>query len=74
MCIRDSASIAEVVAMIRQPDILIYSIGRADELMQRRGIAKQARRMLEAKGAVAEALGMYFDREGRSPVSYTHLR
>ncbi|MFR1759938.1 MAG: sugar-binding domain-containing protein, partial [Christensenellaceae bacterium] len=53
----ERASIAEVVAMIRQPDILIYSIGRADELMQRRGLAKQARRMLEAKGAVAEALG-----------------
>ena len=65
----ERASIAEVVAMIRQPDILIYSIGRADELMQRRGLAKQARRMLEAKGAVAEALGMYFDREGRSLLS-----
>ena len=61
-----SPAIAEVVEMVRHPDVLVYSVGRADTLMTRRGIAKQTRRMLESGGAVAEALGMYFDASGGS--------
>jgi len=61
-----SPAISEVVDMMRRPDILLYSVGRADTLMTRRGIRQKIRQMLQERGAVAEALGMYFDADGGS--------
>jgi central glycolytic genes regulator len=67
--LKQRPSVSDVIERIQHPDILLFSIGRADILMQRRGIARDVQRMLEAKGAVAEALGMYFDKNGVSVLS-----
>ena len=57
--------IKNIVAIIRNADILLYSIGRADIMARRRGLSKSNVARLLTKGAVAEALGNYYSREGK---------
>ncbi|MDD3242671.1 MAG: sugar-binding domain-containing protein [Eubacteriales bacterium] len=49
---------------IRHADVLIYGIGRADTMARRRGLNEDTMARLRAAGAVAEAWGFYFNREG----------
>ncbi|MBZ2174177.1 sugar-binding transcriptional regulator [Schnuerera sp. xch1] len=56
--------IKEVIELIDKMNILIFGIGRADTMAERRQLPeKQKKRMIE-KGAVGEAFGHYFDIEG----------
>ncbi len=57
--------VRDVVELSRNADVLLYGVGRAGELMERRGLNPDERRMLRERGAVAEALGFYFDSKGR---------
>jgi central glycolytic genes regulator len=56
--------VKSVVATIRQADILLYGIGRADIMAKRRGLSGNDVARLLTKGAVAEALGHYFNARG----------
>ena len=56
--------IRDAVNTIRNADILIYGIGRADVMARRRGLSKFNIARLLTKGAVAEALGNYYNQSG----------
>lgn len=53
------------VNTIRKADILIYGIGRADVMARRRGLSQLNIARLLTKGAVAEALGNYYNQDGQ---------
>lgn len=56
--------VKEAMELLQRADIILHGIGRADETAAERGLPMtRVRRMLES-GAVAEALGYYFDRGG----------
>ena len=45
--------------------MLLYGIGRAMDLAQRRGLSRVEQETLREEGAVAEALGFYLSADGR---------
>ena len=57
--------VREPLELLRHADVLLYGVGRAQDLAARRGLNSQERDDLTAHGAVAEALGYYFDAQGR---------
>lgn len=56
--------IKDIIRSIQKTDLLIYGIGRADEMFKRRGLSSGEMDELRNKGAVAEAFGYYFDKYG----------
>lgn len=56
--------IKETIEYISRADILIFGIGRADEMSRRRGMSEDSIQKLLERGAVAEAFGYYFDEKG----------
>jgi len=44
--------------------VLLYGAGRFDEMARRRNLPPDVLARIRARGAVAEALGYYFDRRG----------
>jgi central glycolytic genes regulator len=61
---RTDARLAEWLETVRHADVLLYGAGRADEMARRRNLPPDVLARIRAKGAVAEALGFYFDRRG----------
>lgn len=57
--------IRATLQLMRNADIILYGVGRADDMAQRRGMSLQMRRQLQKNGAVGEALGDFFDLHGR---------
>lgn len=57
--------VREALELLRHADVLLYGVGRAQELAVRRGMSRQEQDDLTAHGAVGEALGFYFDMQGR---------
>ena len=57
--------VREALELLGSADVFLYGVGRAIELASRRGLSGQERDDLIAHGAVAEALGFYFDAQGR---------
>lgn len=53
------------LALMRNADIILYGVGRADDMAQRRSLSLSTRRSLQKAGAVGEALGDFFDINGR---------
>lgn len=53
------------LALMRNADIILFGVGRADDMAQRRGFSLAMRRQLQKDGAVGEALGDFFDINGR---------
>lgn len=58
-------NIREVVSVIRQSRIIVHGIGEAERMAKRRKMEEGAIRALKEAGAVAEAFGFYFDKDGR---------
>ncbi|SKA93573.1 central glycolytic genes regulator [Caloramator quimbayensis] len=56
--------IKDTVEKISKSNILIFGIGRADEMAKRRGLSDDEINELLQKGAVAEAFGCYFNKAG----------
>ncbi len=56
--------IKSVIDNLQNADILIYGIGRAQDMMQRRNFTPEQQRKLERLGAVAEAFGYFFNGKG----------
>lgn len=65
--------IQEVITFSRKADILLYGVGRADTMAKRRGLSLAHTDQLLAKGAVAEALGHYFNERGEVVASVPSL-
>lgn len=53
------------LALMRNADIILYGVGRADDMAQRRGFSLSLRRQLMKEGAVGEALGDFFNIAGK---------
>ncbi|MCR1900375.1 sugar-binding transcriptional regulator [Ligilactobacillus apodemi] len=58
-------AIQEVVALIKQSNAVIHSIGTAMHMAHRRSMSKDLVAMLKEKRAVGEAFGYFFDESGR---------
>lgn len=56
--------IKEVLDMIKNMDLLIFGIGRADVMAQRRELETDKVEKIKKDGAVAEAFGYYFNTDG----------
>jgi len=57
--------VRNVIENLRETDILIYGIGKAKDMAIRRNLSENQIKVLEKKGAVAEAFGYFFDQEGK---------
>jgi len=57
--------VKEVIDLLQRADVILHGIGRADETARERRMPSAISRRLQEQGAVAEAFGSYFDREGR---------
>lgn len=53
------------LALMRNADIILFGVGRADDMAQRRSLSLSVRRQLQKAGAVGEALGDFFDISGK---------
>jgi central glycolytic genes regulator len=62
--IRSDVRLSEWLDTVKHADLLLYSVGRSDEMARRRNLPPDILARIRAKGAVAEALGYYFDRRG----------
>lgn len=62
--------VKESMEMINNMNTLLLGIGRADIMAQRRNLSEKRIEELTREGAVAEALGHYFDIEGREVWEY----
>lgn len=56
--------LGEWLETVRKGDVLIYGVGRFDDMARRRNLPPDVVARIRARGAVAEALGFYFDRKG----------
>lgn len=57
-------TISKTIHMINNIDFLVFGIGMADVMAQRRSLAEPQIKSIQDKGAVAEAFGFYFNQEG----------
>lgn len=57
--------IKEILQIIHQTSILLHGIGGAEEIGRRRGLSESEINEIIKKGAVAEAFGYYFNKEGK---------
>lgn len=58
-------NISEVVDCIRKADILLYGIGNAEHMAQKRGAEDSEIMKLIDLGAIGEAFGCYFNKKGQ---------
>ena len=63
--------VREALELLRHADVLLYGVNRAD--VQARMLGASEREALERGGAVAEALGIYVDAEGKTVGGRTAL-
>lgn len=63
--LRKFSEVDETLMLLARSDVVLHGIGRADVMARKRGLPYNTEQMLLKKGAVSEACGSYFDREGR---------
>ncbi len=56
--------IASILELINSASVLLHGIGTAVDMARRRGAGEEEIRMLEAKGAVGEVFGFFFNGRG----------
>lgn len=56
--------VRETIELLQRADVILHGIGRADEMAKHRHLSVSLTKKLLSEGAVAEAFGYYFDREG----------
>ncbi len=64
MSVMDDPAIRKVIDTIKNAQCLVFGIGRADEMAQRRELPEKMVEHLMKERAVAESFGYYFTREG----------
>jgi central glycolytic genes regulator len=57
--------VKDVLDVLQRTDLLIYGIGRMNTMASRRGLSEEEIQNLVGLGAVGEAFGYYFDKDGR---------
>jgi central glycolytic genes regulator len=62
--VMNESDVKEIVENVNNSDILIYGIGRADEMAERRGLSTERIDELSSSGAIGEAFGCYFNSSG----------
>ena len=65
--------IKEVIDNIHNADILIYGIGNAIHMAQKRGLSEEYISKLESLGAVGEAFGCYFNKHSQVVLENTPI-
>ena len=58
--------VRRTVELLRQADVVIHGIGRADEMAEKRSLPESVQANLRRDGAVGEAFGAFFDKDGRT--------
>ncbi len=66
--------IKEIIENIRNSDMMVFGIGRADEMAARKGLSYEEIDRILNLGAVAEAFGYYFNTEGKIVYSTSTIR
>lgn len=61
----ENEEVSETYQMLKHLDLLIFGVGRADEMLERKGIDKEKTKEILDQGAVSEVIGHYFDKEGK---------
>ncbi len=62
--LRKVREVNETLELLQRADVVLHGIGRADEMAEKRQLPVSVQNEVMGKGAVAEAYGCYFDREG----------
>ena len=62
---RKLKEIDETLTLLERADVVLHGIGRADEMAHKRQLPSSVENELLRKGAVAEAYGCYFDKNGK---------
>lgn len=57
-------SVQEIIQLYEEVDIVLHGIGTAQAMAEKRGSSEADKALLKEKGAVGEAFGYYFDKEG----------
>lgn len=63
--IANEPDILDTIEKISKADLLVYGIGRASDMSKRRGMNEHEIEMLKKSGAVSEAFGYYFNKDGK---------
>ncbi len=63
--LREYPEIKGTMEYIKKIDTLIFGVGRADVMAEKRHLNDSQKMILNEKGAVAEAFGYYFDEKGK---------
>lgn len=64
MSLKNEPSIKEIMDIIENIDILVFGVGRADKMADRRGLGEDIISKLHNNKAVSEAFGYYFNEKG----------
>ncbi|MBC2582064.1 sugar-binding transcriptional regulator [Clostridium sp. DJ247] len=59
------SDVKKILDIIYNANILLYGIGRAEKMARRRGLTEEEIQEIQAMGAVGEAFGYYFNRDGK---------
>ena len=59
------SEVTETLDLLQRADVVLHGIGRADEMSQKRQLPPALMSEVLQRGAVAEAYGCYFDRDGQ---------
>ena len=62
--ILNEKSVKNVIDILHSANVVIYGIGRADEMSTRRGLSQEETNIILKKGSVGEAFGYYFNKRG----------
>ncbi|MEA4927229.1 MAG: sugar-binding domain-containing protein [Candidatus Limiplasma sp.] len=62
--LRKLSEVTETLELLQRADVVLYGIGRADDMARKRQLSADALAEVLRRGAVAEAYGCYFDAEG----------
>lgn len=60
----EEKDIKDILNILHNANMLIYGIGRADQMARRRGLSSEEVQKIEEVGAVGEAFGYYFNKQG----------
>ncbi len=62
--LRKLSEVTETLELLQRADVVLYGIGRADDMGQKRQLPSDVLANVLRQGAVAEAYGCYFDSDG----------
>lgn len=64
MMLAQEPEIKKTLDLVSKSDIVVFGVGRADEMILRRNLSKEVAQEILDKGAVCESFGYYFNKSG----------